>query len=126
MSVIQTLLAGGGAAILGLVAWLWWRSNAAVKAKESAEARERAATGSLEREKKERSAGDILRVKEEADRRAREAADAGFQAQKVAAERATSVERQRTEEAASRGPEAMTERANAAIREGRLPRGKPQ
>ncbi len=126
MSVLAVLLAVGGAGVVGLLAY--WRHRASKSAARAADAegKAEAATGALRRDEAAKTAGDIVRDKADAERRAREATDARLEAERAATKLAWNAERQRTEEAAARGPDALTERANAAIREGRLPSGRPQ
>ncbi len=126
MSVIAVLLAVGGAGVFGLLAYWRHRATKASARAADAEGRAESATGALRRDDAARTAGDIIKEKADDDRRARDATDARLEAEANAARSAADSERRRTEEAAARGPDALTERANAAIREGRLPRGRPQ
>lgn len=126
MTLIQALLTGGGAIILAILGYLKIRGDRAVKAKDVAEAREVAAAGKLKRDKGARTAGDVISQKTDEERRAREAIDVRLEAEKASASKAWDVERQRTADAASRGSDALVERANQAIREGKVPKGKPQ
>lgn len=126
MSLVETILGIFGLAAVGAVAWFKRQASRARSERDVAKATAESATGALDRDRAHRTAGNLIRERAEASRQARAAEGARLETERAAAEVAAAGELKRTTDAAAAGSEALNDRANAAIREGKVPRGKPQ
>lgn len=126
MSLLEGLMALGGAGLVGVFAWLKISRDKAVRKAADAKGREEAAVGRQQRDQQAREQSEPIRVQDEEQRREHAATQARLDAEIEAIGAVVDSERARTEAAAVAGGEALTERVNGAIREGKLPRGRPQ
>lgn len=126
LGLLEIIAISGGGVLAAIFGWLSISRNAAVKKAAEARAREEAITGSLARTEAHRTAGDIITRKSEDERRLRAEVDARLEAERRAAVARGDAEAARTAAAVAKGDKALAERANQAIDEGKLAKGRPQ